>query len=108
MRLLNSLVAASFVIAISACGGEEGEEAFATFADCYVDHAVDEGLAPDEAIAVCCLDHPIGSAGDVNVVCGESALECVDFVDAEVSETDDPELTLEEIEAGCDIYETEH
>jgi len=105
MRLMKSLIAASFLLAITSCG-EEGEEAFATFADCYVDHGVEEGLPPDEAIAVCCLDHPI--AGETNVVCGESAQECVDFVDLEVLESDDPDLTIEEIEAGCDIYIAEH
>ncbi len=108
MRFFNAVIAASFVFATASCGGgEEGEEAYATFADCYVDHAVAEALPPDEAIVICCLEHPIGDDG-ANVVCGESAQECVDFVDIEVSETDDPELTIEEIEAGCDGYLAEH
>lgn len=105
MRILKALLASSLLFA--ACGGDgDEEESYANFADCYVDHTVEESLPADEAIAVCCLDHPI--AGEANVVCGESATECTDFVDAEVSETDDPALTLEDIEAGCDIYIQEH
>jgi hypothetical protein len=101
MRLFRSLIPVAFALPfLSIACGDEGEEPFDTFDDCYVDHHEEEAFDRITSIKICCIDHPIGGQ-DPDIVCGETAQDCVDFVDAEVL---DAELTLPEIEQACDEY----
>jgi hypothetical protein len=96
-----SIIASFFVFATSACDShDEGEEAFDTFDDCYVDHHDVEAFDVIDSIKICCLDHPIGGT-DPNIVCGETQADCEDFVDAEVL---DPDATVDEIATACEEY----
>jgi hypothetical protein len=95
MRLL-SLALISCLAA--ACGHDDGEEAYDTFADCYTDHHEVEALTVSESIVVCCLDHDIGGAAH-GTVCGAAAADCVTYITAN---TTGPTST--EISAACDDY----
>jgi hypothetical protein len=81
---------------LTACGGD-GEAAFATLQDCYVDHHEVENLSIHDSIVVCCLDHPIAG---VNPSCLNTQADCVSHVDAEL----DPSVSLSEIQAACTDY----
>jgi len=89
----------------AACG-DDGKnddtdaEPFDTYADCYDDHANEESLPVDQAIVVCCIDHPIG-ADDANIVCGETEQDCEDYVDANIG---DDSVTAGDITAACTDY----
>jgi hypothetical protein len=101
MRFALAIVSTVFLFA--ACGGDD-EESFATFQACYDDHANVESLPHDQAIAVCCLDHAIGSSG-ANVVCGADSAACVTYVTANLTSTS---ATAAEIMAGCTSYQSQH
>lgn len=81
---------------LSACH-DHAHEGFDTFQACYDDHAVDEMLPFQEAVVVCCLDHPIDGDSEV---CGATAPECVTYLNANLSST----ATATEVEAACDEY----
>ena len=102
MRFVRSLIPIVFALPLVsvACGGDEDEEPYDTFQDCYTDHHDVEAFDVITSIKICCIDHPIGGQ-DANIVCGETAQDCVDFVDAEVA---DVEVTLPDIEQACDEY----
>ncbi|HEY0251518.1 MAG TPA: hypothetical protein VGC41_08325 [Kofleriaceae bacterium] len=103
MSLVFSLVGLPMVSACSSDDGGGDSESFATFEDCFIDHSQEESLPIDKAIAVCCLDHPIGGA-EAGMVCGPTAATCTDYVSGELS-TD--EATNDEIDTGCGEYESQ-
>ncbi|HET7502580.1 MAG TPA: hypothetical protein VFK02_16280 [Kofleriaceae bacterium] len=86
-------------LAVTACGGDGQSDAapYDTLQDCYDDHHVNENLTVQEAIVVCCLDHPIGG---VHPSCGSTAIECVDHVDMEL----DSSVSPTDIDAACTTY----
>ncbi len=101
---ITSLVLATVItlpFALAACGGDDGgedAEAFDTLQDCFDEHHGEESLPVDEAIAVCCTDHPImGQAPS----CGATTAECEDHVDANL---DDTSATADEITLACQEY----
>ena len=77
---------------------------FATFEDCYDEHHNEEHFNIQDAIEVCCIDHPIGSAA-MNVVCGDTEADCETYVDANL--TIDPAVTPDDITAACTAYVTD-
>jgi hypothetical protein len=104
MRSALILAFVSSALMFAACGGDSDDEAYDTFQDCYTDHHVTESLPADQAIVVCCIEHPIGSAGK-NAVCGADSASCVTYVTAQVT-TNAP--TSAEIQAGCTTYQSQH
>ncbi len=95
MRLI--LLAA--VLLFSACSDDDnGAEAFDTYQDCYNDHHEEEALPVQEAIVVCCLEHPIAG---VTEVCGQTAADCVTYLGTNLSSTS---ATQTEVQAACDDY----
>jgi hypothetical protein len=101
MRLFQLLITASFLFILSCDDHDDGEEAYATFLDCYDEHRVEEQRDVIDSIKICCISHPLGDL-EANVACGETAAECVDFIEAEV--VDDPEALPEDIATACDEY----
>jgi len=102
MRISTSLVASllSFPLLLAACGGhDEDDEPFDTLQACYDDHAGGEGLTVQQAIVVCCLDHPIGSSG-LHPSCTNTKVDCVTHVRAELSNT----VSSTDIDAACTTY----
>ena len=104
---MRSVLAIAFVSTalFAACSGNDGDsEPYDTFQACYTDHHVTESLPADQAIVVCCIEHPIGSAAK-NTVCGADSASCVTYVTAQVT-TSAP--TSAEIMAGCMTYQSQH
>jgi hypothetical protein len=98
--VLSSLLALPFVLA--ACGGDDGNdedaEEFPTLQACFDEHHNMESLPTDQAIVVCCTDHPIAG---VHPSCGATAMDCETHVD---SELDDTSATADEITTACQEY----
>jgi hypothetical protein len=81
-----------------ACGHSHDD--YASFQSCYDEHIVAEALPINEAIVVCCLDHPINGN---ETPCGATAPECVTFLGANLTTT----ATSTELETICDEYITQ-
>ena len=95
--VLSTMIALPF--AVSACGGDDADnEAFDTLQDCFDDHHGTEGLPIDQAIVVCCVDHPIAG---VHPSCGSTEAACQTHVDAEL---DPASATTDEIATACQEY----
>lgn len=86
--------------ALAACGGDDGadDEGFATLQDCFDEHHGEESLTIQQAIVVCCTDHPIDG---IAPSCGATVAECEDHVDAEL---DPASASADEITASCQDY----
>jgi hypothetical protein len=88
------------IATIAACGDDGGgEEPFDTFQDCFDDHHEEESLPVQEAIVVCCLEHPIAG---VTEVCGANAAACQTYLAANL---DTASATSTEVTAACTDYE---
>ncbi len=97
MRFLLTAFAASLIV--GACTKTAGQEAYDNLQACFTDHINPgaEGLTPPEAIATCCIDHPIAGK---TVVCGATAGDCMTFVRAQLDAT-----TIDaDIQTGCADY----
>jgi hypothetical protein len=79
-----------------ACHDHE-HEGFDTFQACFDDHAVEESLPFQEAVVVCCLDHPIDG---VSEACGATAADCVTYLGANLTST----ATQADVQAACTEY----
>ncbi|MEO7731287.1 MAG: hypothetical protein ABIY55_09965 [Kofleriaceae bacterium] len=95
--LLSSLLALPLVLV--ACGGNDTPDAepFDTLADCYDEHHNEESLTVQEAIVVCCVDHPIAG---VHPSCGATQAACATHVTAELG----AEVTDPDVQAACTTY----
>ena len=85
------------------CGGDgvvKDDARFDTFQLCYDDHFA-EGGDSATAIAICCLDHPIGTAA-ANVVCGATEAECATYVTANLASP-----ATDDVTTACSKYVTE-
>lgn len=105
--LIASLLA--LPIAVAACGDDGGApdaDPFDTFQMCFDEHHVTESLSVNNAIVICCLDHPIAG---VHPSCGDTAAACV----AQISGTDtvhnlsSTSATPDEVMAACTDYITQ-
>jgi hypothetical protein len=101
MRTLTLLVALSFVLplAVAACGDSNTMDAdpFATLQACFDEHTKMESLPVNDAIVVCCTDHPIAG---VHPSCKDTQADCVTHVRAELDMT----VTDAQIAAACTDY----
>lgn len=97
--VMAAVLALPLALTVSACSDDDdGEgEGFATLQDCYVDHHEEEGLGVQEALVVCCLDHPIAG---VHPSCGNTVDDCIAHVDANI----DTSVTTDDIDAACETY----
>jgi hypothetical protein len=108
MRLIftlfvGALASAPLVTAVG-CGDNTGSAVdntpFPTYEDCFTDHHVTESFPVQQAIEICCIDHPIGGAA-MNTVCGATAASCEAYVTANLMASD---ATAAEITAACADY----
>jgi len=84
-----------------ACGSDSsGEEAFDTYQECFDDHTMEEHLEFQEAVVVCCTDHPIDGH---KLACGATAADCVTYLGANLTSS----ASQADIQAACDEYETQ-
>jgi len=92
-----ALVAFLFCVA---CGGS-GEQAYPTYQECFDDHVNVEALPVQEAIVICCLDHPI--AGHTEV-CGSTTADCMTYLSTNLSSSS---ATQTDVSAACMDYVTQ-
>ena len=103
MRIATALLAAWLAapLALAACGDNAGNpmdaEAFDTLKACYDEHHNVESLTVQQAIVVCCLDHPIAN---VHPSCQNTQADCVSHVRANL----DASVTDADIAAACMTY----
>jgi len=101
MRFATTLVAALFVgsLGLPACSDNKTQDAdpFDTLQACFDEHHVTESLSVNDAIVVCCTDHPIAG---VHPSCKDTQADCVTHVRAELAST----VTAAEIDAACTDY----
>ena len=74
----------TFVVSLGAgCGGNTVDaDAFATMQACFDEHHVTEGLSINDAIVVCCLDHPLGTAMS-HPSCKNSIADCTVYLNSD-------------------------
>jgi hypothetical protein len=102
MRLALIILSTAFLFA--ACGGDDSDsEPYDTFKACFDDHHNVESLPADQAITVCCIEHPIGGAA-MNTVCGADSAACTTYVTAQLGQG----ATAAEIMTGCTTYQSQH
>jgi hypothetical protein len=110
MRISNLLFASflafplAIVLALGACSDDKKADAdpFDTLQACYDDHTSgDEHLPIQQAIVVCCLNHPI--AGMKAPTCPDTKADCVTHVRAAL----DASILSADIDAACMTYITE-
>ena len=91
-----------FALALLICMGCHGHDHdnYATFQACFDVHTMEESLPFQQAVVVCCLDHPING---VKEACGATAADCVAYLGTNLTST----ATQAEIMAACTEYETQ-
>ncbi|MBL0216733.1 MAG: hypothetical protein IPQ07_22990 [Myxococcales bacterium] len=100
MRVLTLCLASLLGLSFGCDDHNHDAEPFGTLQACVDDHVNGaEGFAPDKAVTICCLDHPIGGAA-VNTVCTDTQAGCEAYVDAQL----DTIASAAQITAGCADY----
>jgi len=101
MRIVTALITLSLAVPVglAACGDSAAMDAdpFDTLQACYTEHATTEKLPVQEAIVVCCLDHPIAG---VHPSCKDTQADCVSHVRAAL----DASVLDADITASCMTY----
>jgi hypothetical protein len=105
MRIFFALASFSLVLplAVAACGDSKpmDDEPFDTLQACYDDHhGGGESLPVQQAIVVCCIDHPIAG---VHPSCKDSQADCFAHVRAELGAS----VLDADITAACTTYLSE-
>ena len=98
MRIASIVLSLSLPFVLAACGDSEKDaDPFDTLQACFDEHHNMESLTVQQAIVVCCLDHPIAG---VHPSCKDSQTDCVAHVRAELTAA-----TLDaDIAAACTTY----
>jgi len=89
--------ACTLVLFLFAACHDHDHDGYATFQACFDEHVNDEALPFNEAVVVCCTDHPIDGVADA---CGATAPECVAYLTTNLMSN----ATTTELEAACDEY----
>jgi len=92
-------VTALAIFALPACHGHDhGEgEPFDTLQACFDDHHTVEKFSVNDAIVICCVEHPIAG---VHPSCKDTQADCVTHVRAQLSAA----TTDAEIQTACTDY----
>lgn len=92
---------ALLLVLLVACGGGDAKQ-YTTYQECFDDKTEKEDKTAVEGIVQCCLDHEIGGAKPP--LCGADQAECINYLTANVSQTDaDITVKME----GCTAYVAE-
>jgi len=93
-------------LAGAACGNNNTMDAepYATMQDCFDDHHNVEGLSVNDAIVVCCLDHPLGTAM-THPSCGAAKADCVAYLGSDpVGMLSAASASSSDVDAACCDY----
>jgi hypothetical protein len=80
------------------CKSDDGPEAYPTYQECFDDHTLTEMLPIEEAIVVCCLEHPIAN---VSPACGATKADCINYLTANLKQTS---AGVGEVMNACQTY----
>jgi hypothetical protein len=103
VRLILAFTLSLPVISAACGGGDKDNEPFDTLQACFDDHHKVESFGVEEAIKICCIDHPIGAQA-ANVVCGNDQTACETYVNASLADAD---ATAAQITSACTGYLTD-
>ncbi|MDB4956916.1 MAG: hypothetical protein JWO36_4485 [Myxococcales bacterium] len=109
MRFIRTaILAAAVTVSAFACGNNAPPDAdpFATMQLCFDEHHTTESLPVNDAIVICCLDHPING---VHPSCGNTVAECtarLEGTDPVGMLTQTADVTTAVIMAACQDYVT--
>jgi hypothetical protein len=98
----------SALISIVACGDGNTVDAdpFPTMQACFDEHHGMEGLSVNDAIVVCCLDHPLGDAM-THPSCKNTVADCVAYLGSDaVGTLSTTSASAAEVMAACMDYIT--
>ena len=75
-----------FAVAVATAIGCKSDpvQSYATYQECFDDHTMVESLPVQEAIVVCCLEHPING---ISPACGDTAPDCINYLTANLGQT---------------------
>ena len=59
-------------------------EAYPTYQACFDEHTMKELLPTQEAIVVCCLEHPING---ISPACGDTKPDCINYLTINLNQT---------------------
>ena len=102
------LITILFSTLTAACGDGNMVDAdpFATMQLCFDEHHGEEALSVNDAIVVCCLDHPLGTAM-THPSCKDSVADCTTYLNSDpVGMLSLTSATAAEIQAACTDYIT--
>jgi hypothetical protein len=80
---------------------DDPEEAYATYQECFDDHTMVETLPAQEAIVVCCLEHPING---ISPACGDIKADCINYLTINLNQTSASTTTVMD---ACADYVTQ-
>ena len=89
------------VLLVAGCGGSDPKK-YTTYQECFDDKTEKDMKTAIEGIVQCCLDHEIGGAKPP--LCGNDQAECINYLTANVSQTD-ADITVKT--DGCAAYVAE-
>ncbi len=95
------VLVAALLFSVACDDHDHGPEPFDTYQDCFDEHATEEALPVQEAIVICCLEHPING---VTEVCGATAATCETYL---ATNLDAASATQADVTAACTDYETQ-
>jgi hypothetical protein len=93
-----AVVLFSFGVLGSIGCGDDPPASFATYQACFDDRTMAGKQPVQDAIVVCCLDHPIM---DVSPACGDTTPDCINYLTANLNQTS--ASTIEKMDA-CAEY----
>ena len=97
---MRALVLAGWIVVVG-CGGDDPKK-YTSYQECFDDKTEKEDKMPVEAIVQCCLDHEV--AGAQPPLCGVDQPECINYLTANLAQTD-ADITVK-MEA-CAAYDAE-
>jgi hypothetical protein len=81
-----------------ACKDTSGAKPYDTYQNCFDDQTFVVKLMVEDAVVVCCLDHPIGG---VKPVCKDTAPDCINFLTANLLQTS---ASTTQVMEACAMY----
>jgi hypothetical protein len=104
--LATILFSTLFSTLMAACGDGNTVDAdpFDTLQACFDEHHVTESLSVNDAIVICCLDHPLGTAM-THPSCGDTVAACVAYLGSDpVGMLATTSATAAEVQTACTDY----
>ena len=85
-----------------ACGGDEDNEPYDTYQECFDAHVKDDAMATHQEVIIdCCTKHEIA---DAKPACGADAPACINFL---TDNLDQLSASTVEVMEACQMYEAQ-